>query len=58
MPNEKANARNRRKRERDRAAGLVRVDERVPSECVDEFKSIAADMRNRRVNTPSVNEDN
>lgn len=51
MPKDKTSAeRVRRKRERDRTAGLVRVDERVPSECVDEFRSIAADMRNRRIN--------
>ncbi len=42
MPDEKANARNRRKRERDRAAGLVRFEDLLP-----DHPDVIADMRER-----------
>ena len=42
MPDEKSNARNRRKRERDRAAGLVRFEDLLP-----DHPDVIADMRER-----------
>lgn len=46
MPDEKANARNRRKRERDRAAGLVRFEDLIQADRVGEAKRRIADLRN------------
>ena len=37
----------RRKRERDRAAGLVRFEDLLPADDVNEVKRLCADMRER-----------
>ena len=47
MPDEKANARNRRKRERDRAADIVRIEERLPRSMVEQLKEFAANLRKK-----------
>lgn len=47
MPDEKANARNHRKRERDRAAGFVRFEDRIQADRVEEAHRLIAELRGK-----------
>lgn len=49
MTESEAAERQRRQRERDRAAGLTEVTVKVPKECAETIREIAREMRGRKL---------